>query len=202
GIKRIGSNPEGFLIMDPIDGSSNLSHDIPFACLAIAYATEVVFEAVEVAVVLDLFSGKCYYATKGGGAFRNQVRIHPSDANPLGDSLVGIDTEIPPISLMKGLEEIDEGRIKYTRHLGANAMELCFVADGRLDGFIDLRGVFRGTDLAAASLILQESGAVLVDPKGVQIKGKCSNDARYTYIAARDNIFAKRLLALVSGKKK
>lgn len=202
GIKRIGSNPEGFLIMDPIDGSTNLSHNIPFACLAIAYATEMIFDAVEVAVVLDLFSGKCYHATKGSGAFRNQERIYPSDANPLEDSLVGIDAEVPPVSLMKSLEEIDEEHVKYTRHFGANAMELCFVADGTLDGFIDLRGVFRGTDLAAASLILQESGAVLVDPKGVQIKGKCSNDARYAYIAARDNVFAQRLLALVSGNKK
>ena len=198
GMKTIGAKPQGFLIMDPIDGSTNISHDISFACIAIAYATELTFDALEVAIVLDLFSGSCYYASKGAGAFQESHPISPAKQNPSKISLVGVDTTIPPEKLGRSSKIKDAESIKYTRHYGANALELCYVADGSLDGFIDLRGVFRGTDLAAASLILKEAGAVLIDEHGRPIKGECSNDARYSYIAARDETFAKELLTLAS----
>ena len=201
GIKPVGSNPEGFVIMDPIDGSTNVSHNISFACIAIAFSTELVFDALEVAVVLDLFSGSCYHAARGGGAFRDMKFIHPSVENPLEASLVGVDAEYPPEPLGSRSKKTNTSPIRFTRHFGANALELCFVADGSLDGFIDLRGVFRGTDLAAASLILKEAGAVLINQKGNAIKGKCNNEVRYSYIAARDESFAKTLLALASEKK-
>jgi len=200
GIKQVGSNPQGFLIMDPIDGSTNVSQDISFACIAIAYATELVFDELEAAVVLDLFSGSCYYATRGGGAFRDMQRICPSKVHALEASLVGVDSGFPPKSFDRHPDGSDDGPIRYTRHFGANTLELCFVADGSLDGFIDLRGVFRGTDLAAAFLILREAGAVLINQDGTAIKGGCTNEERYSYIAARDDAFAKKLLALVLNK--
>lgn len=184
--------------MDPIDGSTNISHNISFACIAVAYATELTFDALEVAVVLDLFSGICYHASKGVGAFQDRYRIRPADQNPSRTSVVGVDATFPPKYLGSSSKNKDKGSIKYTRHYGANALELCYIADGSLDGFIDLRGVFRGTDLAAASLILKEAGAVLVDAHGRTIEGECSNDAHYSYIAARDMAFAKKLLALAS----
>ncbi len=197
GIKQVGSNPKGFLIMDPIDGSVNISHNISFACIAIAYAAELMLDGLEVAVVLDLFSGSCYHAVRGEGAFKDMKRIHPSGENLLETSLVGVDGDFPPKSLRMAAKGT-KVPIRYTRHFGANALELCFVADGSLDGFIDLRGKFRGIDLAAASLILNEAGAALIDQYGAAVKGKCTNDARYAYIAARDEPFAKKLLALAS----
>ncbi len=200
GIKQIGTKPQGFLIMDPIDGSTNISNNISFACIAIAYAKELVFDALEAAVVLDLFSGSCYHAIKGAGAYRDRRSIRPSGQNPFGASLVGVDAKFPPKNLERFLEGKDGESISYTRHYGTNALELCFVADGSLDGFIDLRGEFRGTDLSAASLILKEAGAVLIDQNGVAITGECSNEVRYSYIAARDEAFAKKLLALASKK--
>jgi myo-inositol-1(or 4)-monophosphatase len=200
GMKQVGSSPKGFLIMDPIDGSANLSRDISFACIAIAYASELVFDAIECAVVVDLFSGKCYHASRGGGAFRDRQSICPSKETPLEMSVVGIDARFPPKAIKRNPKEIDRPSIRYTRHFGANALELCFVADGSLDGFIDLRGVFRGTDLAAASLILKEAGVALIDQYGAAIKGRCTNDARYAYIAARDESCAKTLLNLASEK--
>ncbi|MFX0199699.1 MAG: inositol monophosphatase family protein [Candidatus Hodarchaeota archaeon] len=197
GMQKVGANPNGFLIMDPIDGSTNISHGISFACIAIAYATELEFDAIEVAVVLDLFSGTCYHASRGKGSFRDTHQILPAKPNSLKTSLVGFDTGFPtnPVKIQYS----DETQIRYTRHLGANALELCYVADGSLDGFIDLRGTFRGTDLAAATLILREAGAALIDRQGKKIVGKCTNDEYYEYIAARDVDFAQTLLKLVSG---
>lgn len=201
GVKEVGNNPEGFLIMDPIDGSTNVSHNIRFACIAIAYASELTFDDVEVAVIMDLFSGKSYHAIKGSGAFCDQNRISSAGTSPIEIQLVGIDANYPPESLERFAKETREKAIQYTRHFGANALELCFVADGSLDGFIDLRGVFRGTDLAAASLILKEAGATLVNEKGSVINGPCTNESRYSYIAARNQQIANTLLKLASMKK-
>jgi fructose-1,6-bisphosphatase/inositol monophosphatase family enzyme len=86
--------------------------------------------------------------------------------------------------------------------MGANALELCYVADGALDGFVDLRGVFRGTDLAAPALILQEAGASLINENGEPLTGGCTNDERYSLVAARDERFSKRLLLLAQGTPK
>ncbi len=200
GTQPIGNKPTGFLIMDPIDGSTNVSHNISFACIAIAYASDLDFSSIKAAVVMDLFSGFCYHAVQGGGAFRDTQRIRPAETSSVISSLVGVDTPFPPKISRDQDSSTNETGIRFTRHYGANALELCFVADGSLDGFIDLRGVFRGTDLAAAYLILQEAGAALIDQKGVAIAGKCTNDAQYAYIAARDESFAATLLTLASRK--
>lgn len=197
GMRKVGANPNGFLIMDPIDGSTNVSHGIPFACIAIAYATELEFDSIEVAVVLDLFSGTCYHSSRGKGSFRDIHKIRPAESNSLKTSLVGFDSGLP-VNQEK-VQYSDEPQIRYTRHLGANALELCYVADGSLDAFIDLRGIFRGTDLAAATLILREAGAVLINRNGENIRGKCTNDEHYDYIAARDEAFAQILLKLGLG---
>lgn len=197
GMQKIGAHPNGFLIMDPIDGSTNVTHGIPFACIAIAYATELEFDSIEAAVVLDLFSGTCYHASRGKGSFRDTHKIHPAESNPLKTSLVGFDSGFPPNQ--EKSKHLERPPIRYSRHLGANALELCYVADGSLDGFIDFRGIFRGTDLAAAALILREAGAVLIDRHGENIIGKCTNDEHYDYIAARDIAFAQTLLKLASG---
>ncbi|MHA2314039.1 MAG: inositol monophosphatase family protein [Candidatus Hermodarchaeia archaeon] len=196
GIQKIGAHPKGFLIMDPIDGSTNVTHGIPIACIAIAYATELEFDSIEAAVVLDLFAGTCYHASRGNGSFRDTHKIHPAESNPLKTSLVGFDSSFPPNQ--ERSKPLERPKIRYTRHLGANALELCYVADGTLDGFVDLRGIFRGTDLAAAALILREAGAVLIDRHGENITGKCTNDDHYDYIAARDIAFAQILLELAS----
>ena len=200
GTKQIGANPKGYVIMDPIDGSTNVSHNIAFACIAIAFATELDFDSIEAAVVLDLFSGTCYHASRRRGALREMDSISPAKKVPLETSFVGVDSGFPTKSLRKFSENTDNEPIRFTRHFGANALELCYVADGSLDGFIDLRGVFRGTDLAAAMLILKEAGAAIISEKGVKIRGPCTNEARYAYIAARDEQFAKTLLALAREK--
>ncbi|MFW9830506.1 MAG: inositol monophosphatase family protein [Candidatus Thorarchaeota archaeon] len=199
GTQQVGRKPEGFVIMDPIDGSTNLSHNISFACISIAFATDLKFDSLEAAVVLDLFSRSCYHAMRGKGAYREHQQIRPAPAKALEDSLIGVDHWFPDKPMSKNALDSGKAPIRFTRHFGANALELCFVADGKLDAFVDLRGVFRGTDLAASFLILGEAGAVLIDPSGKSVSGPCTNDAKYAYIAARDSALAQELVALASG---
>ena len=201
GTQKIGTNPEGYVVMDPIDGSTNVSHGISFACIAVAFASKPRFKSIEVAVVQYLFSETAYHAIRGNGAMKHYQTIHPSPKPPLASSLVGVDDRFPSLFSMTEKTDIDDSKIRFIRHFGANALELCFVADGSLDGFIDLRGVFRGTDLAAPALILQEAGASLINEQGKRLTGACTNDERYSLVAACNEQFSQQLLALAHETK-
>ncbi|MFX0170150.1 MAG: inositol monophosphatase family protein [Candidatus Hodarchaeota archaeon] len=199
GIQQIGTDPSGFVIMDPIDGSTNVSHGISVACIALAFARKAHFESIEVAVIQDLFSRNVYHAMKGKGAWKNYQPIHAPVEDHLEPHLIGVDDEFPSLHYASEKNRPSESRIQFTRHFGANALELCFVADGSIDGFIDLRKVFRGTDLAAPALILREAGAALIDETGKVLTGRCTNDEKYALVAAWNEQMAKRLLDLAHG---
>ena len=200
GTQQIGAEPMGFVIMDPIDGSTNLDRGLQVACISLAFATNPSFEALESAVILELFSGRCFHAMKGQGAYCDDERIQPASPRPIEESLVGVDANFPWIPSTIGEEPFKGPRIRHTRHLGANALELSYVAKGALDGFIDLRGLFRGTDLAAAALILKEAGASLINQDGAPITGECSNQTRFALIAGRDQAFSLELLKLAKNR--
>jgi myo-inositol-1(or 4)-monophosphatase len=200
GVQQYGSNPEGYIILDPIDGSTNVSRGLSICCISAAFGTKPRFDMIRAAVVREVFAERCFHAIRGKGAYCNQVAIHPAEPRPLERSFIGVDDEFPP-KLTANPQGTPEGkRLGSTRHLGSNALELCYVANGILDAFVDLRGSFRGTDLAAASLILNEAGAVLVDQKLAPIAGECNNTSTYSYIAARDTQLAKELLRLIQQK--
>lgn len=195
GEQRIGTSPEGYAILDPIDGSTNLSHNLPFACISAAFGTEPELEAIKVGVVLELHSGVCFHAIQGRGAYRDGERICPAEIKPLEKCLVGVDDEFPP--QLVASKPRAARRLGSTRHLGSNALELCYVAAGALDAFVDLRGTFRGVDLAAAQLVLKEAGAVLIDQQEKPLTGECSNEATYSLIAASNLLLAQELLQLI-----
>ena len=197
GMQKIGSSPEGYVILDPIDGSNNISHGLPLACISLAFGLRPVFGALEAGVVMEVFSGRCFYAVRGLGAWLDGRRIRPGPPRPFPECLVGVDIEYPSESTPR----VSESKIVHVRHLGANALELCYVAEGIYDAFVDLRGTFRGTDLAAAALILREAGAILLDGRGEPLHGECTNEATYALVAARSLSLARSLIQLSRGKR-
>ena len=102
----------------------------------------------------------------------------------LKDSVIGLDLNIHPLprttqELLTGLKTA-----KHIRHLGANALELCYVADETMAAFIDIRGKLRATDMAAAWLILEEAGAKVTSPHGKPLNTYLSPTQRVSIIAA------------------
>ena len=98
-------------------------------------------------------SGVTYRAVRGEGAWCDDHHIHPSDCEELGDAFVGL-SGLPPVNL--GWRQF--------RALGASALDLCLVASGVLDGFVDCSVDAHGVwDYAAATLICAEAGATVVD---------------------------------------
>ncbi len=159
GIKTYGEHPTCYVTTDPIDGTTNTLRGLPFACSSIAISKIPRLDAIEVAAVADIFHEVVYVAQKNLGTYRNQERVESAQITELANAIIGIDFNTWKVAeLTKKLNRILL-HTKHIRHLGANALELCYVADGTIDAFIDIRGKLRTTDIAAAALIIEEAGA-------------------------------------------
>ncbi len=185
GVKKIGAHPsEFFVTADPVDGTTNAVRGLPFVGISLAVSSKPVLEAVEVALVADALRDVTYVAEKNNGAYRNEHRIKPSETNTLEEAVVGVD-----FNTLKTRELVNQligilQRTRHLRHLGANALEICYVADGTSDAFIDIRGKLRITDIAAAYLILLEAGGIIITPRGERLNVPLNPKQRVSFIAA------------------
>ena len=165
-----GGEPQFTLIFDPIDGSTNATLGIPLFCTSIAYSPHVervTFDDIQASVV-ETIQGRRYYATRGGNAFVDGTRL-PRAVRGKTKRVLSIYTY--------GADRIPSGLLQFEREakhvvvrvLGSIAMEICLVAEGAIDGLIDVRGMIRGYDIAAASLILEEAGGIITDLQGEEL---------------------------------
>jgi myo-inositol-1(or 4)-monophosphatase len=200
GVKEYGESPhERYVTVDPIDGTTNLMRGIPFYATSIAISTEPMLDTVYAALVTDLTRNITYVAQKGKGACRNNKKIIPSKTATLKEAVIGIDlntykiAEIAPqlTSLIKKTEHI--------RHFGANALELCYVADGSADAFIDIRGKLRTTDMAAAWLIIKEAGAIMTTPEGKPLNAKLHPTEKVAFVASANQKMHATVLNLIKA---
>jgi myo-inositol-1(or 4)-monophosphatase len=185
GTKKIGFGPsEYYVTTDPVDGTTNAVRGLPFSANVIAVSREPWLRDVETAIVTDIFHNVTYTAQKNGGAFRNEERIKPSETSEIEDALIGVDLNTFKIEeLVTKLEGLFK-RGKHFRHFGANALDICYVADGSTDAFIDIRGKLRVTDMAASYLILREAGGIMVSPEGEELNAPLAPTQRLSFIAA------------------
>ncbi|MCD6325856.1 fructose 1,6-bisphosphatase [Candidatus Bathyarchaeota archaeon] len=158
GVQKIGENPEGYLIVDAVDGTTNAVRGINFSSASLAAASKDSLEDVEAAAVINLFDGELYVAEKDKGARLDGKKITTSKASELKNSIVSIDVSSTPERLNRVIPVMKTAR--RVRSLGAASLEICHVASGALDAYVDLRGKIRTLDFAAAMLILRESGGV------------------------------------------
>ncbi len=159
-----------FFIIDPVDGSTNAKRGIPFSCISIAYANGSTLSDIQVGAVFNIGTEDLYLAEKGMGAFCNNNPIHCSLTKKLANSVAGTDIHIRDFCEPK----INQKNIilKYARKvriMGSSALEICLVADGSLDFYIDFRGISRIVDFAAAYLIVKEAGGFFIDDQGQSI---------------------------------
>jgi myo-inositol-1(or 4)-monophosphatase len=171
---------EGYIILDAIDGTANAMRGFPFACCSIAYSDTYRLDDVKHAAIIDLFNGNLYYASKGSGAYCNdrKINVNSSISYIVGINLSGASNEI--IDRVKPILN----KSNHIRHLGANALELCLLAEGLMDVYIDLRGKLRVTDMAAAHLIIKEAGGIIIDSNGSILDSSLSINDRISFIAA------------------
>lgn len=162
GSNHISSNHAWYI--DPLDGTINFVHGIPMYCVSIAYAYQ---GRIILGVVYDPCRDECFSAEAGMGARLNGVTISVSKTNSIGQSLLvsGFPSEINPTyhSNLRHFSRLAV-RSRGVRDLGSAAIDLCYVACGRVDAFWEL--ILHPWDYAAGGLIACEAGAVVTTAEG------------------------------------
>lgn len=154
-------------ILDPVDGTTNLIHDMRTSALSLALWNHGI---IELGMIYRPYTDEFFYAEKGKGAFLNGNPIHVSAAKTIEESLITVGTS--PYQK----EWADENfalfkdifmKCEDIRCIGSAALSLAYVASGRLDAYIE-RGL-KPWDFAAGLLLVQEAGGCVTDYKGEAI---------------------------------
>lgn len=165
-------------VVDPIDGSTNASHGIPW------YATSICVldgDGPLAAVVVNQANGWCYEAVRGAGATRDGRSIRPSGCSSLSEAVVGLSglPAAPPPWWQ-------------SRALGAAALDMCAVAEGLLDGFCQYgAGGLGPWDYMGALLVCQEAGAALTEARGAELVTRDHHARRFPLAAANPALLAQ-----------
>ena len=188
-----------YVVLDAIDGTTNALHRIPFSATSIAHANGTMLHDVDIALIMELNTGDTYWAEKGEGAYEGENRIHPSEVTRLEDSIVSVELtyRIDFQRLIRRLAPIMACTSKL-RQLGSTALESVLVASGALDAFVDLRGLSRAVDLAAATLIVREAGAYIVAPGGEDLDMELKADERTSFIVAGNQTLLRQIMGLIA----
>lgn len=160
--ERLGHGP--VWVIDPLDGTTNFVHGLPIYSISVGLMAK---DRPVCGVVYHVPMNECFYAWQGGGAFLNGKAIRVSSRDGLEDSL--LVTGFPyrhEGKLERYLEifrEITE-RSHGLRRLGSAAIDLCYVAAGRMEGFYEYG--LNAWDVAAGAIILLEAGGKATDFNG------------------------------------
>ena len=159
-----GARLEFQWVIDPLDGTTNYIHGFPQYCVSIALEHKGVLTQ---AVVYDPAKNELFIASRGRGAYLDDRRMRASKCAQLADALVGTGfpfKELARIDLyMRQLRTL-MGACAGVRRAGAAALDLAYVAAGRLDAFWEM-GLSRW-DMAAGALLIQEAGGLVSDLDG------------------------------------
>ena len=148
-------------LIDPLDGTTNYVHQLPFFTIAIALA---VHDKIELGLVLNPMDGELYSAIAGNGAALNGKPINVSSTASVSDSLLvtgfpyDFNEIVEPAMKRFGVcQQASQG----VRRLGSAALDMCYLACGRFDGFWEQN--LKPWDKAAGAIIAAEAGAVITD---------------------------------------
>ena len=179
-------------IIDPIDGTLNFIHGFPSYAISIALQVK---GRLEQAVIYDPTRDEMYTASRGAGAQLNGQRIRVSPRTELDSSILG--TGFP----LRNKNKLPNYLLGFTtllnksadiRRTGSAALDLAYVACGRLDGYWEFD--LHEWDIAAGALLVQESGGLIGDPEGGETHLQTGN-----VVAANPKIFRQILAALRSS---
>jgi myo-inositol-1(or 4)-monophosphatase len=179
-----GLSSLGVVIVDPLDGSTNASLGLPWCATSLCLVRADSGEPLpQVAMVANLRTGQRYQAVRGRGASLDGRPITVGPPTDLADAIVAVS----------GLPDRPYGWRQF-RAMGASALDICAVASGTFDGFVDMSVDAHGVwDYAAAALVVGEAGGVVVDAFARDLY-VLDDDQRRTPVAATDPSLLAALL--------
>lgn len=155
---------KGRFIIDPLDGTHNFMHGVPHFCVSIAYELD---SRIKASVIYDPIKDELFKAERGKGAFLNDSPIKSSAIKKCEEALISVG--FPPTAyhlreeFMDALKELIL-EINSLRLFGSAALNLAYIADGRIDG--DISFGLSPWDVAAGWLLVEEAGALITDENG------------------------------------
>jgi len=199
-IIEVGRGGPPFLIIDPIDGSVNAARGYPCYSSSIAVAEGEELKDIVCSGVINLLDGSIYLAEKNQGSFLNGRRIKVSNVDKINDALVAVDLNIRGRlpGYVRKISNIVE-KAKHVRFLGTDALEICMVASGTVDAFIDLRGFLRSIDFAAASLIVREAGGLVLNEECEDLNVKLIPVSRSAIVAVSSRKLAEEIFSNIES---
>jgi myo-inositol-1(or 4)-monophosphatase len=160
-----GKGGPNLWIIDPLDGTTNFAHNLPIYAVSIAYAQN---DTIMLGLVFNPNRGELFLATRGQGASLNGQPIHVSSTCKLNDSLLvtgfpyTITTRDPRLTLARFERCLKSSQ--GVRRLGSAALDLCWVACGRFEGFWEEN--LKPWDTAAGLCIVEEAGGKVTNYEG------------------------------------
>jgi myo-inositol-1(or 4)-monophosphatase len=205
---KIGKgHSEAVFVVDPLDGTRNALKNIPAYGISVAIADpkglsnsledlhKLTIGDIELGFVKNFATDDIYSAQKGKGARLNGEPIKPSSRKDVMGSSIGAYIYRADISKVDRLCQT----VSSMRILGSVAIELCYVADGTYDAFLDVRGNLRIVDISAAKLIIEESMGIVTDERCRSLKSGLNVTDRTSIIASCNKDFHKGIIEILGG---
>jgi myo-inositol-1(or 4)-monophosphatase len=189
GVREAGEGNEYEWIIDPLDGTTNFLHGFPQFSISIARSHR---GQLQHGLVFDPLRDEMFTASRGRGAQLNQTRLRVSKARELGQSLLGTGFPYRENDDVDGYLAMFKAMMTRTagiRRPGSAALDLAYVAAGRLDGFWEAN--LQPWDMAAGCLLIREAGGLVGDFAGGENHLNSGN-----VIAANPKLFAQMQKAL------
>lgn len=199
---KFGDDPSKVIfVVDPLDGTSNALKNIPAYGISLAVAEiskiedSMTIKDVEMGFVKNFATGDIYEAVKGRGAILNSESIFTSQEGDISTSSIGAYIYRAD---MKKVDKLCK-MVRRMRILGSVAIELCYVADGTYDAFLDVRGNLRIVDVSAARLIVEEAGGMVTNEYNQPLSGKLNVLERTSIIASGNSNIHQELIQILGG---
>lgn len=192
--------PKFIFLIDPVDGTNNAIKEIPAYGISIAIANVnpgrlSTLNDVELGFVSNFANGNFFEAEKGKGCWLNNEEVKPSDIINISNMTLGGFTKSGTSEASKLVDNARRMRV-----LGSVVLELSYVASGRYDAFLDLRGS-RIIDIAASKLILEEAGCIITNKYGQKLNNKLSIYEKTIVVAANNKIMHKQMIDILNDNQ-
>lgn len=159
-----GSDKDYRWIIDPLDGTMNFIHGLPYFCISIGL--EKAGELIA-GVVYDPIRDELFCAEKGYGAYVNDQRLRVSGRSNVGEAIFGYSYssrgDYKPEDFKRLVANLEESAAA-SRRMGASALDLCYVAAGRFDAYI--ASGLAPWDISAGGLMVREAGGIITTIEG------------------------------------
>ena len=192
--------PKFIFLIDPVDGTNNAIKEIPAYGISVAVAKVnpgrlSTLNDVELGFISNFANGNFFEAEKGKGCWLNNEKVQPSDIVDISKMTLGGFTKTSTIEASKLVDTARRMRV-----LGSVVLELSYVASGRYDAFLDLRGS-RIIDISASKLILEEAGCVITNKYGEKLNNPLSIYEKTIVVAANNKILHKQIIDILNDNQ-